>query len=327
MLLRTIAAFILFTIFSNPLQAQLRWQRVDSLFGELPASVQVYRSYDSVAGEPGIAYYLKANLRDRDLIFTTDTTDGRRLTPDQFQQRHPDAIAIMNCSFFSFETNRNLGLVMRDGKLLAYNVHNIFQKKDSNYRYVLAGSFGINRKRKPDVAWVFTDSSTNKVRAWQNYVLSKTITGKKVKVNMREIRQTLDRSAGKPKRWRMQTAVAGGPVLVQDGRVAVYNNEELKFAGKAIDDRHPRTAVGYTGDGHVIFLVVEGRRTGLAAGATLTQLAQMLVELGCVEALNLDGGGSSSLLVNGRETIKPSDKEGKQRPIPAILLIKKRFNP
>lgn len=327
MLFRTIAYILVFTMISTQLQAQLRWQQVDSLFGELPHSVHVYRSYDSVAGEPGIAYYLKADLRDRELIFTTDTTDGRRLTPDQFQQRHPDAVAVMNCSFFSFETNRNLGMVMRDGKLLAYNVHSIFQKKDSQYRYVLPGSFGINRKRRADIAWVYTDSSNNKPRAWQNYLLSKTITGNKRNTNLHDITETLDRRAGKPKRWKMETAVAGGPVLVQEGRVAVYNNEEWKFAGKAIDDRHPRTAIGYTREGHVIWLVVEGRRPGLAAGVTLTQLAEMLVDLGCVEALNLDGGGSSSLLVNGRETIKPSDKEGKQRSVPAVLLIKKRFNP
>jgi exopolysaccharide biosynthesis protein len=46
----------------------------------------------------------------------------------------------------------------------------------------------------------------------------------------------------------------------------------------------------------------------------------MLVSIGCVEALNLDGGGSSCLLVNGKETIRPSDKEG-QRAIPGIFYI------
>ena len=67
-------------------------------------------------------------------------------------------------------------------------------------------------------------------------------------------------------------------------------------------------------------LVVEGRAPNRAEGASLKQLANMMLELGCVEALNLDGGGSSCLLVNGRETIKPSDKEG-QRPVPAVWMI------
>lgn len=327
MLLRTTLFFLVLQTLPRFSAAQVRWQRVDSLFGELPASIQVYRSTDSIGGEPGIAYYLKANLRDRNLVFTTDTTDGRRLTPNQFQQRHPDAVAVMNCSFFSFETNRNLGMIMRDGKLLAYNVHAIYQKKDSLYRYVLAGSFGIDRFRNADIAWVYTDSSNHKPRAWQHYVLSGKTTGKNNRMALQDIKKTIGPGSGRAKRWKMETAVAGGPVLVQDGGVRVFNNEEWKFIGKAIDDRHPRTAVGYTADGHVIFLVVEGRRPGVAAGVTLTQAAQMLADLGCVEALNLDGGGSSCLLVNGRETILPSDKEGNQRPVPAVLLIKKRFNP
>jgi exopolysaccharide biosynthesis protein len=53
----------------------------------------------------------------------------------------------------------------------------------------------------------------------------------------------------------------------------------------------------------------------------LQQEAKILLDLGCYEALNLDGGGSSCMLVNGKETIKPSDKEG-QRPIPGVFIIR-----
>jgi exopolysaccharide biosynthesis protein len=119
----------------------------------------------------------------------------------------------------------------------------------------------------------------------------------------------------------MQTAIGGGPVLVHDGRVRITNDEERMFMGKAREDLHPRTAMGYTRDGKLIILAVEGRRPGVAEGASLTTLAQILVELGAQEALNLDGGGSSCLLVMGRETIRPSDKEG-QRPVPGVFMIK-----
>ena len=119
----------------------------------------------------------------------------------------------------------------------------------------------------------------------------------------------------------MQTAVGGGPVLVVDGKVSISNNEELRFAGKAIDDKHPRTAMGYTSSGKLIILVVQGRFPGQAEGASLTQLAEMLKDIGCLEALNLDGGGSSCLLVNGKETIRVSDSGG-QRPVPGVFLIR-----
>jgi exopolysaccharide biosynthesis protein len=81
--------------------------------------------------------------------------------------------------------------------------------------------------------------------------------------------------------------------------------------------------MGYTYDGRLIILVVEGRRPGVAEGASLMQEAEILRHLGCKEALNLDGGGSSCMLVNGKPTINPSDKEG-ERPIPAVFLIRTR---
>jgi exopolysaccharide biosynthesis protein len=124
-----------------------------------------------------------------------------------------------------------------------------------------------------------------------------------------------------PVSWKPQTAVGGGPVLLQEGKISVANNEELKFAGKAISDKHPRTAMGYTATGELIILAVQGRFPGKAEGLSLTQTALLLQEIGCVEALNLDGGGSSCLLVNGKETITPSDKEG-QRAVPGVFMIK-----
>ncbi len=80
--------------------------------------------------------------------------------------------------------------------------------------------------------------------------------------------------------------------------------------------------MGYTNDGYLIIMAIQGRFPGIAEGATLEQEAKLLIDVGCVEALNLDGGGSSCMLVNGKETIKPSDK-GNERPVPAVFLIQK----
>ncbi|MBK6935804.1 MAG: phosphodiester glycosidase family protein [Chitinophagaceae bacterium] len=131
-----------------------------------------------------------------------------------------------------------------------------------------------------------------------------------------------DRRPNNWKKWRVKTSVGGGPVLLQHGEVKITNEEEKMFTGKAINDKHPRTAMGYSKDNKLIILVVEGRNPN-AGGATLTQEAQILKDLGCWEALNLDGGGSSCLLINGRETIKTSDKNG-QRPVPAVFIIRQK---
>ena len=94
------------------------------------------------------------------------------------------------------------------------------------------------------------------------------------------------------KKWKMQTAIGGGPVLLQNGKIEIFNIEELKFSGKAINDKHPRTAIGYTDDGRLLILVIQGRFPGIAEGVSLIQEANILKELGCKEAMNLDGGGS-----------------------------------
>jgi exopolysaccharide biosynthesis protein len=69
-------------------------------------------------------------------------------------------------------------------------------------------------------------------------------------------------------------------------------------------------------------MAVQGRSTD-AAGVTLEQAAKLLLDLGCIEGMNADGGGSSCLLVNGKPTIQVSDKEG-QRPVPAVWMIQQK---
>lgn len=307
-------------------RAQLQWENVDSLFQPLPSSVHVYQSRTPIGGEPNIAYYVEADLKDRNLEFTVDTSYNRRLTPKDFYEKNGSPLLVVNATFFSFATNQNLNMVMRDGRLLAYNIHtNPGRGKDTfSFRHPWASAIGINKKREADIAWVYTDSSRKHAYAIQ-YPLAPvrnlSATWPFDSAAFYSSRLNGDGKGSGMQKWKMKTAIGGGPVLLQDGNVMISNNEELKFAGKAILDRHPRTAIGYTQNNKLIILVIEGRNPGLAEGATLEQEALIFKELGCLEAINLDGGGSSCMLLNGLETIRVSDKTG-QRPVPAVFLIR-----
>jgi len=309
--------FSVFFLLSAGIFAQVKWVNVDSLYAPFPASVHVFKTTDSLDGKPFIAYYVKAKLKDRQLDFTVDTTLGRRLTPSKFYEKNKKPILVVNCTFFNFDKNQNLNVVIRDGKMLGYNNHSLpMRGKDTfQYRHPLASAIGISKKRNADVAWTYSDSSLRQPYGFQDP--SKPLKDSLNYFNRATVKQLTQRDL---KKWKMRTAVGGGPVIVQNGVVKVTNEEELKFAGKAINDKHPRTCMGYTKDGYLIIMVIQGRFPGLAEGATLEQEAKLLIELGCTEALNLDGGGSSCMLVNGRETIKPSDKGG-QRPVPAVFII------
>lgn len=296
--------------------AQWNWKNVDSLYGPLPKGVHVYMTNDLVDGKPNIAYYVSADLKEKSIEFTTQVGNGKRLTPTQYFEQENKPLLVMNCTFFEFVHNSNQNVVVKDGKLVAYQLHTINGKgKDTfTYRHPFGSAIGITKKRKADVAWLYTDSSDAVPYASQTVINSfKDSIAKHTEKEMLQM--------GHFKKWEMNAAVGGGPVLVQNGEIKITNNEELKFGGKQIDDKHPRTAMGYTNDGKLIMLVIEGRFPNKAEGATLTQEARMLKEIGCVEALNLDGGGSSCMLVNGKQTITPSDKE-QQRPVPAVFVIR-----
>lgn len=309
---------------------QLKWTNVDSLFGPLPASVHVYKTTDLIDGKPNIAYYVEADLKDKSIDFTTDTTFKRRFTPAQFYEKNDHPLVVINSTFFSFATNQNLNVVVKDSKLVGYNIHSIPGRgKDTfTYRHPLGSAIGISKKRTVDVAWLYTDSNYKRPFAmqWSMPALKDSMIAhsKDYYVQHTSIVQ-LHRGRLSPTlyKWKMKTAVGGGPVLIQDGQIKISNEEELKFTGKAIHDKHPRTAMGYTRDGKLILLAIQGRFPGEAEGTDLEQEAKILKDLGCWEALNLDGGGSSCMLINGKETIKPSDK-GIQRPVPAVFLIRRK---
>lgn len=297
--------------------AQVKWINVDAEFGTVPANFHVYKTTDSLDGKPFIAYYAEAKLKDKKLDFTADTTYKRRLTPKQFFEKNEQPLLVVNCTFFNFDKNQNLNVVIKEGKLVSYNVHTIAGRgKDTlTYRHPLGSAIGISKKRKADVAWLFADSAMSKPYDFQAAQIIP-------KDSFISIRHKNYKSLTAHK-WKMQTAVGGGPVLLQNGEIKITNEEELKFSGKnGLTDKHPRTAMGYTADGHLIIMVIQGR-SAVAAGATLVQEAQLLKELGCVEALNLDGGGSSCMLINGKETIKVSDATG-ERPVPAVFIVKQK---
>lgn len=96
---------------------------------------------------------------------------------------------------------------------------------------------------------------------------------------------------------RFPNILGAGPLLVRDGIVKTTEKEE-EFRPDVIA-RGPRTCVGFDAQGHTLFLVADGWRTA-SVGLTLPETAQLFRQLGAVQALNLDGGGSTQLVVNGK---------------------------
>jgi exopolysaccharide biosynthesis protein len=105
-------------------------------------------------------------------------------------------------------------------------------------------------------------------------------------------------------------AVGGFPMLLQDGRIV---------ACTISCGSQPRTAVGVTADGRILLVVVDGRQPRWSVGPTHVEFARILRDLGAETALNLDGGGSSTMVVEGELVNRPSD--GRERALANAILV------
>lgn len=107
--------------------------------------------------------------------------------------------------------------------------------------------------------------------------------------------------------------LGGGPLLVDGGR------DVVGACSGSICGPNPRTAVGVTADGRFLLVVADGRQPGYSVGMTMGELARLMLALGAQRALNLDGGGSSTMAVKGAVVNHPSD--GGARPVSTALLV------
>lgn len=109
-----------------------------------------------------------------------------------------------------------------------------------------------------------------------------------------------------------------GPGLVEDGVIAVEEGEEVGHAKAS----NPRTAIGMLGEGHYLFLVSDGR-TGESEGLSLSELAELMAAMGCREAYNLDGGGSSTMVFLGEVVNNPTTngKRVSERSVSDIVYV------
>ncbi|WP_054942006.1 phosphodiester glycosidase family protein [Paenibacillus ihuae] len=115
-----------------------------------------------------------------------------------------------------------------------------------------------------------------------------------------------------------------GPILIQDGQITSdFSNVKIdtNFGNRLIQNANPRTAIGMIAPNHYVFVVVDGRNEGYSRGMTLTELADLMQDLGATEAYNLDGGGSSTMYFMGRVVNNPQGKN-QERGVSDILYIK-----
>lgn len=304
---------------SEPNQAYVDagWINVEDAFGTLPEYISVYKSPAELQGKPAIAYIAVADMSKADWDVWSvkadkdyKTTDSYR-TPSQVYDDTRSVIIINGGYFYYSGGNYTSSLAVSSGEVLAYNINYASEDWVKIY-YPTRAVFMEKKDGTFDACYSYWNGSVNyiyQVPADNSY--------------SEEPKQ--QPSASYPENassFSAETAIGGGPVLINSGKFANTWSEEMFDVGgvNPISDQ-PRTALGITSGNKMIFFVCEGRNmTSGVAGLTTEDVANVLLDLGCVEAINLDGGGSSCMLVNGQETIKMSDKA--QRSVASMVMMK-----
>ena len=278
----------------------LAWRPVDALNAELPAGIRVYAGADPKL--PLRAWYVSVAQGEdsgRVEVLVSDDPTDRRETVSSFAA-DTGACVVINGGYFTMERTpaHHAGLLVVDGVIEAPATRSAVRDE---VRYPTArAALGLTSAGF-DIAWA--TSRGGNLLAWSA-----------PPPHRQGNAARLDPATSTP--WIVEDALGGGPALVSNGRVNVTTDEEV-FFGTAIPYTHPRTAAGIAADGTLLLLLVDGRQR-LSRGVRLEELAGMLVEIGAEEALNLDGGGSSSLVVNGKLLNNPVGR-GTEREVMTAL--------
>ncbi len=284
----------------------LEWTGIDSINQDLPAGIEVYQSVNVDANIR--AWYVRVEeplpeIESR--VVMSDDVDGRETVSD-FAQRL-GAPVVINGGYFRMDLDpaKHVGVLKVNDSLVHYATSSVL--RDEQRFYLHRSAIGFDDNNGLDINWV--SSNGDSVYSWEKAIYNLPgIPGKKPDTSYRSI-------------WSYRDILGAGPLLIREGEVFIPVNEEV-FFGTSIPEVHPRTAAGITAAGDLILLLVDGRQL-ISRGVDLPELATILFELGCVEGINLDGGGSSALVVNGVLLNRPAGTTTEREVMSAIAVFNK----
>lgn len=301
----------------NPNIIALGWTNETEEFGTLPEHINVYKSPNDLVNKKSIAYIAVADMTKATFEVLGDVAysevanacgSATVKTPTEFYSEKKASVILNGGLFFWSQLSDGSGfyysqsLMIRDGKLLSPN-QNYYSEDWVTLWYPTIGAFCQMEDGTFQTTWTYYTG------AGVNYCYPQPAENDITKEPLEVPSASFPEGA---KELKAKNGIGGATVLLRNGEVVnTYVQEMLNIAATS---NQPRSAVGVTGNNKMIFFVCEGRGvTDGVAGLTTADLSKVMKDLGCVEAINLDGGGSSCMLINGKETIQPSD--GKQRAV------------
>uniref|UniRef100_A0A832DEH0 Phosphodiester glycosidase family protein n=1 Tax=Ignavibacterium album TaxID=591197 RepID=A0A832DEH0_9BACT len=126
-----------------------------------------------------------------------------------------------------------------------------------------------------------------------------------------------------PKIKNLKSLIGGWPVLVKDGQNMIRRNPSIEgVTEKFSDNRHPRSGIGFSENKKTFYMITVDGRQQSSRGMTLLEFANLMITEGVYYGLNLDGGGSTTMVINGKVVNSPSDATGERLVGNSLLIIR-----
>ncbi len=279
----------------------MNWEIVgDSISND----IVLYRGYNPKIPIKAWVVVIPNKKKNKIKILVSDDQDGLD-TPEKFAAKS-NAIVVINGGYFSKSENtvHHIGLLKTDNQLIEPASGTVIRE---NIRYnVTRGAIGIYDNGDIDIGWASTKNDS--IFQWSMPIKNRP--GKPGILNH-----------SNAKFWDVSYAMHAGPILIANSELYVTSEEEV-FFNTPVDGVQPRSAVGYNNNGDIIMMVVDGRQVD-SRGVYLKELALLMSQFKCKEALNLDGGGSSALFVDGNLVNRPIGLSAQREVMSSIAVVSK----
>ncbi len=292
-----------------PTITTVEWTKSADLNAGLPQGIEVYR------GEGRGLQAVYATLDPAQAATTqwnvASVAPGSK-TPLEFAQTEAKkAWVVMNGGYFGASTiNQSFSIVVKNSAVAATGVKQL--TRNGQIYYPTRAAFGTNADGESIATYTYPIGTANTLT---RYPLPAPNDSAKAPLQLPDANFPPGGQA-----WTPVKAIGGGPMLLKNRSKLITQVEEVFDAASGIsgNSEAPRSAIAKLANGKILFLVIDGRST-LSRGVTLNELADILLSLGATDAINLDGGGSTTMVVNGVVANKPSD--GVQRSIPSVVVF------
>lgn len=291
------------------------WKFSVNLSNGFPDAIEAYEFDSLVQGAKVKAFAVAFNPKNSSIEFKPVLSATAKKPSAYYTEEQGVVYACINGGFFG--GNQSYSLVKYNNSVLSANIKSVSRTYNglSTPYYPTRAAFGINAVGDPSVAWIYHVGTGND-KVFQYPLPSANLVGSQPK------QQPDENFPAGGTEWQVNSAIGGSPMLLKAGTISITDKEELIDVNNTTS--RPRSAIGATAAGLVLVVAIEGdNSSGGYAGINLADLAKMLKDLGCSVAINLDGGGSTSFIVNNRQTVRPGDN-GVERVVPTVVVIKKK---